>query len=801
VSPPPGQVVASKAEVVAPVAALAQNMAKMDVQEVVGGPVIRKGTAGKAAKLTANYVRLEVDGDNGMFEYEVRFDPLVDSRDERFRIIGQQRELFGPTRTFDGVCLYLPHQLDQVVTVVKGSHPVDQSEVTLTLSLKHKKRLADRACVQFYNTLFRRIMSTLKMCQMNKNFYDPTAGHLVPQHKLEIWPGYVTSVQEFEGGVMLCCDVSHKVLRTQTAYQLIKDVVAQKPADMQGSVLKALLGAVVLTRYNNKCYKVDDIDWEMTPGSKFVDHNGEEKSFVDYYKKHYGIEIKDSKQPMLINRAKKKTTEEADVAKLIALVPELCNLTGLTDQMKNDFRVMKDVALFTRVTPHQRQLALKKFLKNVNDSAEASSHLLNWGLRLAPDAVKLEGRILAPEKLMAGKNFQFQVNAKADWGREITTNHMLTAVDLKKWSVVYVQKNEAVVQNFVQLMMKLSPKMGMKVAQPEMNQLPNDRTETYLKSIRDGVNPSVQLVVAIMPTPRDDRYSAVKKLCCVEKPVASQVINFKTISNEKKVSSVVQKVALQINCKLGGELWGCSIPAKIGSMMVLGVDVYHDPSRRGSSIAGVVSSTNMSMSRWYSSTCFQQPGQEIIDSLKIAFIKALKKFYEVNHIWPDKVIVFRDGVGDSQLAMSARYEAEQFKDSFKHISDTYKPGFGFIVVQKRINTRIFYMAGKELDNPPPGTVLDHTVTRRDWYDFFLVSQHVGQGTVSPTHYVVVHDSMDLPVDAVQRISYKLTHMYYNWPGTVRVPAPCQYAHKLAYQVGEHIHREPSAQLEDRLFYL
>ena len=155
---------------------------------------------------------------------------------------------------------------------------------------------------------------------------------------------------------MLCCDVSHKVLRTQTAYQLIKDVLAQKPTDTQGAVLKALLGAVVLTRYNNKCYKVDDIDWEMSPSSKFVDHNGEEKSFMDYYKKHYGITIKDAKQPMLINRAKKKTTEEADVAKLIALVPELCNLTGLTDQMKNDFRVMKDVALFTRVTPNQRQL-------------------------------------------------------------------------------------------------------------------------------------------------------------------------------------------------------------------------------------------------------------------------------------------------------------------------------------------------------------------------------------------------------------------------------------------------------------
>ena len=53
---------------------------------------------------------------------------------------------------------------------------------------------------------------------------------------------------------------------------------------------------------------------------------------------------------------------------------------------------------------------------------------------------------------------------------------------------------------------------------------------------------------------KSDRYAAVKKLCCVEMPIASQVINLKTISNEKRLVSVVQKVALQINCKLGGEV-------------------------------------------------------------------------------------------------------------------------------------------------------------------------------------------------------------------------------------------------------
>ena len=129
------------------------------------------------------------------------------------------------------------------------------------------------------------------------------------------------------------------------------------------------------SRYNSKCYKVDEIDFSQNCLSTFVDNNGEDKSYVDYYKKHYGITIKDTKQPLLISRSKRKTVEEADVSKLIALVPELCNMTGLTEQMKADFRVMKDVAQFTRITPAQRQVAMQKFLDNVTNSAEASSHL------------------------------------------------------------------------------------------------------------------------------------------------------------------------------------------------------------------------------------------------------------------------------------------------------------------------------------------------------------------------------------------------------------------------------------------
>ena len=53
-------------------------------------------------------------------------------------------------------------------------------------------------------------------------------------------------------------------------------------------------------------------------------------------------------------------------------------------------------------------------------------------------------------------------------------------------------------------------------------------------------------------------------------------------------------------------------------------------------------------------TLFKTSGQELIDALKPAFVRAIKEFYKANHARPEKILVFRDGVGDSQLSMVAR---------------------------------------------------------------------------------------------------------------------------------------------------
>lgn len=87
------------------------------------------------------------------------------------------------------------------------------------------------------------------------------------------------------------------------------------------------------------------------------------------------------------------------------------------------------------------------------------------------------------------------------------------------------------------------------------------------------------------------------------------------------------------------------------------------------------------------------------------------------------------------------------------------------------------------------------------YDFYLVSNVARQGTVSPCSYHVIYDDSTLEADKIHKITYKLCHMYFNWSGAIAMPAPCQYAHKLASITGVAYHAPASTKLEKVLHFL
>lgn len=53
---------------------------------------------------------------------------------------------------------------------------------------------------------------------------------------------------------------------------------------------------------------------------------------------------------------------------ICCLVPELCNLTGLSEKMKSDFRLMKALQAHTLITPETRQKSIVDFINRINSN-------------------------------------------------------------------------------------------------------------------------------------------------------------------------------------------------------------------------------------------------------------------------------------------------------------------------------------------------------------------------------------------------------------------------------------------------
>lgn len=104
---------------------------------------------------------------------------------------------------------------------------------------------------------------------------------------------------------------------------------------------------------------------------------------------------------------------------------------------------------------------------------------------------------------------------------------------------------------------------------------------------------------------------------------------------------------------------------------------------------------------------------------------------------PDRIVIYRDGVGDGQLQAVYEHELPQIEETFNKVQEGYAPKWAMIIVKKRGCSRFFAKNTVQLYNPVPGTIIDHTVTHQNWFDFYLISQCARQGTAAPTHFNVI----------------------------------------------------------------
>ena len=774
--------------------------------------VDKTGSGGRAMTLATNHVKVKSTPNWLIYHYHVKFEPEIENKRWRKELMSDHVAAFGGRNfLFDGMGLYMVDPLEENLYFY-SSHPGDPNEkVHIKVELTETESPDSAVAVHLYNLLFRSGLAALNMQQVGRYYYSMNNGISIPQHKLQIMPGFVSSILPYENEVLLQVDVCHKILSQETILELMDNLYKRfgdDNRDFHAACLKKLLGQIVMTTYNNKTYRISDISWNEHPSSEFETNDGP-ITFAEYYKKQYNFHDLAPYQPLLVSLPKARDIRRG-VTKPIKLIPELCVLTGLSEETRADFNVMRDLSSHSRVGPADRLHRYNSFLKKINTNPVVSNNFSKWDLEIDDKVLEIPARQLQKIDILMSDGGQPMKQKKmslrydqgvCDWSQGMREKSPLNKVPLNQWILVFPVYHRSKMENFVRTLMSVCGSMKIAVNAPRIIPLTqNEKESAYLSAFRQNCLKGDQMVIAILSNNNKARYDAIKKYLCVENPIPSQCVLAKTLGKQKQLMSITTKIAIQMQCKLGGEIWACKFPRVSKPYMIVGIDTYHDSSEKGKSACGFVASMNQNTTRYFSSVSFQTAKVELCNGLEVFMTAAIHKFHEINHIMPELIFVYRDGVGDGQLPAVFTTEVESIRRCFSSIGESYTPQMTFIVVKKRINQRFFDWDEKPT-NPPPGTVIDQEVTKPEWYDFFLISQSVKQGTVSPTHYNIIHDTIEWGPTKMQIWTYMQTHLYYNWPGTICVPAPCQYAHKLAFLTGQSLHKAPSPVLTNTLFYL
>lgn len=656
--------------------------------------------------------------------------------------------------------------------------------------------------IQFVNIVIKQMMRNLKMIEIGRTlkfFYNDEKNIKYLDFKdnhLQVRNGFKTSLDIYKEGTKLLVDFCTRVLRTDSVLDVMKGMKGN-----QNQIKEYLIDASVLADYGNfRNYKIFDFDFKKTPKNTFPTSKGE-VSFIDYYKDKYSVKIKDVNQPLIISLLKKRAPDGTKIEEKVYLIPELCKMTGLTDEQRADFNVMKELAYYTKLEPTDRMDRVSNHVDNLNKELKKNG----WNMAIQELSTVNAYQIKVPELKFASEiikpndNGSFQLRSK-----------ILEPCTLDNWILMYSgrgQKDDDEVEEFYFNLQKAGNTFGIKVKEPVYVLISGIKGSDYVQGLKDNLTKKTQLVVAFIPKAgKNTVYKSFKKFCSQDRPVPSQVVV--SASLYKNSLSVCSKVILQINAKLGYSLWLSQIPENFPKkVMIIGADVYHNVGAKKQSVIGLCASFDEKFSKYYSRIKLQNKvGKEIMENISNLIQDSIRKYFKMTKFLPETIIFYRDGVGEGQLQEVLKIEIPNILEGFKKINPDYNPDFCEVVVTKRINDRFFVPNGKpgnggnKYYNPPSGTlVMDQVVSKN--YDFFLCAQNVTQGTCTPTHYTVVYNKTNIPEDVLAKLTYYQCFNYYNWTGAIRVPACVQYASKMAYLVGQSLGADPGEELWDKLYFL
>ncbi|OMP10379.1 Argonaute/Dicer protein, PAZ [Corchorus olitorius] len=569
----------------------------------------------------------------------------------------------------------------------------------------------------------------------------------------------------------------------------------------------------IKTRHNNMEFKITGLSeknchelyfpMKVRDGSNSGEEQTVEISVYDYFTKNCQIELVYSAYMPCIDVGKPKRPNYLPL--------ELCSLVSLQRYTKA-LSVSQRSSLVekSRQKPQDRIRTLTNAVRS--NQYDEDPLLSECGISIGKQLTEVDGRVLETPKLKVGERDTCFPN-KGRWN--FNNKKFLDPKAIERWIVVNFSAR-CDISRISRDLINCARNKGINMQRPhtlieeDRNAAfgsPVARVEEMFESIKKKVPGPPDFILCVLPVRKNsDIYGPWKKKCLSDIGIVTQCISPGKINDQ-----YLTNLLLKINSKLGGinSLLEIEHPSNLPLIkdtptLILGMDVSHGSPGQSDipSIAAVVGSCHWPLiSRYRASVRTQSPKVEMIDALYkplengnddgIIRELLLEFFNTSKGRKPKQIIVFRDGVSESQFNQVLNIELEQIVKAYQHMGEEDVPKFTVIIAQKNHHTKLFQANGPE--NVPPGTVVDSKIVHPRNYDFYMCA-HAGMiGTSRPAHYHVLVDEIGFSPDQLQNLIHSLSYVYQRSTTAISIVAPICYAHLAASQLGQFMKFEESSE--------
>jgi eukaryotic translation initiation factor 2C len=447
----------------------------------------------------------------------------------------------------------------------------------------------------------------------------------------------------------------------------------------------------------------------------------------------------------------------------------------------------------------------RETIKGAQEILQLQKDPTGIGMEVSPNLTIVDARIIDSTDIKyAGKTM---TPANGQWNLK-NVKFVESGERLEFWHVIIFEQSNWMpkpeVIDFIGILAAQCEKQGMNVKitrnMPAIRYLqfrgPNSVKQAY-DDAKKELNKPPQMIIFIIPGEKSpintELYETIKRVMDTEVGCLSQCVSVDSRRNFRS-PQYCANLAMKINLKLGGV--NSNLPEEKlrlpngKEVLFLGADVTHPKDKFGSSICAVVGSLDNKAARYVTKYQAQErSGKEEILKIDVMIKEILEEYCEYQKNVkkeeikpPPCIIMYRDGVSESQFERVLRFELPKIKEACAKFRQDYKPEIIFSVVGKRHHTRIFPVNPRNKDeadrngNCLVGTVVDKKITHPTLNDFYLQSHFANQGTARPSHYTILHDDIKLTIDEFQSLSNILCYNFQRTTSSVSIPSPTYYAH-------------------------